>query len=71
MASNVLYKTKTSDASPHGETNYMDTPVERRRDSIGADSMVKDPSLQEESQFAENFQQQHHRFRWGQGGAIL
>ena len=67
MASNLLYKTKSSDASSHEDSAYPITLVGDKGDTVGSSNKVEHQNLEEESQFAANFQQQHHRFRWGHG----
>ena len=67
MASNLLYKTKSSDASSHEESDYPITPIGSKGNTVGSSNKIEHQNLEEESQFAAKFQQQHHRFRWGHG----
>ena len=67
MANNVLYKTKKGDES-------LADPSDERKASLGHESnihvspnMIRKISLEDEGQFAADFQRQHHNHRWGQG----
>lgn len=73
MASNLLYKTQTSQGSTNDKIEHSNISIGGRSNKDGTnDNNVKSLSLEEEGQFAADFQHQNHRFRWGQGnGKVL
>ena len=66
MASNVLYKTKKSETSESNGVEETAAPLGRRSNR---NAVADGPKLDDEGQFAAEFQQQNHHFRWGKGDA--
>ena len=70
MASNVLYKTKSTDGL-ESETRDVNDARNRPENTIYDRNAIKtnnrDLTLEDQEKFAADFQRQHHQHRWGQG----
>ena len=70
MASNVLYKTKSTDGTDNTTRDVNDNKKGLENpmyDRNGITKNNRDINLEDQGRFAAEFQQQHHQHRWGQG----
>jgi len=68
MANNVLYKTKSGDDLKSDTNDGKRSTVGYKNKTNVSTNTNKKLSLEDESQFAADFQQQHQYQRWGQAG---
>ena len=69
MASNLLYKTKSGNDLDNDMNDRRDGELRKNQNFSASKPGYKTPSIEEEGQFAADFQQQHHHQRWGKGNA--
>ena len=71
MANKVLYKTKSGDDALTNSNRSKERFDNENTIAQNSDKRSKVFSLEDEGQFAADFQRQHHLNRWGQGIEVL
>ena len=71
MANKVLYKTKSGDDALTNSNRSKERFDTENTIAQNSDKRSKVFSLEDEGQFAADFQRQHHLNRWGQGIEVL
>ena len=71
MANKVLYKTKSGDDALTNSNRSKEIFDTENTIAQNTDKRNKVFSLEDEGQFAADFQRQHHLNRWGQGTKVL
>ena len=71
MANKVLYKTKSGDDALTNSNRSKERFDNENTIAQNSDKRSKVFSLEDEGQFAADFQRQHHLNRWGQGTKVL